>query len=155
FRRRLHAQEAELLREELAVYAAGRSATLAAARPELPAGIEDRHAAMWEPLLAVADAAGGEWPVEARRAAVALVAAARDTEPSFGLRLLSDIRLIFDQDRLPTATILSRLHALEEAPWKELKRQPLNDRRLAKLLNDTGSDRRISVSATNGPRATS
>jgi hypothetical protein len=29
---------------------------------------------MWEPLLAIADIAGGEWPERARRAAQALVA---------------------------------------------------------------------------------
>ncbi len=28
--------------------------------PELPEGIEDRNADVWEPLLAVADAAGGD-----------------------------------------------------------------------------------------------
>ena len=40
----------------------------------MPDGIEDRDADVWEPLLAVADAAGGTWPSRARVAAVALVA---------------------------------------------------------------------------------
>ena len=37
-----------------------RSRALSAARPEMP--VEDRAADTWEPLIAVADAAGGDWP---------------------------------------------------------------------------------------------
>ena len=36
--------------------------------PELPEGVGNRPAALWEPLLAVADAAGGVWPALARGA---------------------------------------------------------------------------------------
>ena len=36
--------------------------------PELPEGIGNRPAALWEPLIAVADAAGGHWPALARGA---------------------------------------------------------------------------------------
>ena len=39
---------------------------LADAEPELPA--EDRAADVWEPLVAIADAAGGDWPARARKA---------------------------------------------------------------------------------------
>ena len=45
-----------------------------AAVPDMPDGIADRDADVWEALLAVADAAGGDWPERARVAAVALVA---------------------------------------------------------------------------------
>ena len=41
---------------------------LTAAEPIMPVGIEDRAADAWEPLLAVADAAGGDWPKKARAA---------------------------------------------------------------------------------------
>ena len=41
-------------------------------RPVLPKGIEDRDADVWEPLLAVAELAGGHWPERARVAAVPL-----------------------------------------------------------------------------------
>ena len=44
-------------------------------RPVLPKGIEDRDADVWEPLLAMAELAGGHWPERARVAAVAAVAA--------------------------------------------------------------------------------
>ena len=36
--------------------------------PELPDGVGNRAAALWEPLCSVADWAGGEWPELARRA---------------------------------------------------------------------------------------
>jgi Protein of unknown function (DUF3631) len=45
--------------------------------PEMPDGIEDRNADVWEALIAIADLAGGDWPERARRAAVALVAASQ------------------------------------------------------------------------------
>ena len=60
--------------------------------PELPPAIQDRDADVWEALIVVADLAGGAWPARARAAAVALVAEAKDTEPSMGVRLLADLR---------------------------------------------------------------
>ena len=45
-------------------------------RPVLPKGLWNRDADVWEPLLAVAELAGGHWPERARVAAVAGVAAA-------------------------------------------------------------------------------
>src|SRR5215217_3774339 len=59
--------------------------------PEIPKGIEDRNADVWEPLLAVADLAGSEWPKRARVAAVALVAVAADQKQSLGVQLLTDL----------------------------------------------------------------
>ncbi|MDH3469386.1 MAG: DUF3631 domain-containing protein [Gammaproteobacteria bacterium] len=47
------------------------------AEPEIPIGLHDRAADNWEPLLAIADLAGGEWPVEARKAALALTGQGR------------------------------------------------------------------------------
>ena len=48
----------------------------------MPAGVEDRDADVWEALLAVADAAGGDWPERARAAAVALVAQSKESTPA-------------------------------------------------------------------------
>ena len=109
------------------------------ARPVMPDGVEDRDADMWEPLLAIADAAGEHWPKRARVAAVTLVAAAADREPSLGIRLLSDLRDIFGQaEQMTTAVVLERLTKLPEAPWNELKGKPLNDRGLAVRLRQYG-----------------
>ena len=61
----------------------------------MPAGIQDRNADIWEALVAVADIAGGEWPGRARAAASALVAEAREVEPSLNIRLLADVWTTF------------------------------------------------------------
>jgi hypothetical protein len=45
--------------------------------PDMPPGVEDRDADVWEALLAVADLAGGHWPTTARKAAVTLVTESR------------------------------------------------------------------------------
>jgi hypothetical protein len=48
------------------------------AAPEMPPEIVDRDADCWEPLISVADAAGGEWPDRARCNAVTLVTLNRE-----------------------------------------------------------------------------
>ena len=95
---------------------------------------------LWEPLLALADIAGGEWPKRAREAAAALVAVAREIEPSLNLRLLADLRTVFGKhdkhDALYTKTILAELHRLEDAPWDDIKGKPLSDNQLARRLGN-------------------
>jgi hypothetical protein len=137
FRHRDHRAEGEALQDHLAAWAATLVDGIAKARPALPSGIEDRAADCWEPLLAIAEAAGGHWPDVARNAAVALVAAAREANPSLGIRLLEDSRTIFDgaQAReLATERLLVQLHELPESPWGNIKGRPLDDRGLAQRL---------------------
>jgi Protein of unknown function (DUF3631) len=85
----------------------------------MPEGIQDRDADVWEPLLAVADLVGGAWPHRSREAAKVLVAASKETEPSLGIRLLTDIKQVFDADALPSKTLLQKLRDLEESPWHD------------------------------------
>ena len=121
----------------------------------MPPGIEDRDADVWEPLLAIADAIGGDWPERARVAAVALVGAARDAEPSLGIRLLIDIRTIFDQtgaDALPTTVILKTLVELPESPWGDLKGKAITDRSLAKRLQQYGIKPKVVRVGESTPR---
>jgi hypothetical protein len=90
--------------------------------PEMPHGIADRDADVWEALVAVADLARGDWPARARAASVALVAASKAKSPSLGLRLLADARAAFGvADQMPTAILLEALNAMEDAPWGDLK----------------------------------
>ena len=58
----------------------------------MPDALDDRAADSWEPLLALADAAGGEWPQRARAAALALCGAAEVEDQSLSVQVLSDIR---------------------------------------------------------------
>jgi uncharacterized protein DUF3631 len=124
FRRRVYEKEGHALRDRLSRWAQDVKVNK---WPQMPAGIEDRAADVWEALLAVADAAGGDWPTKARETATALVKAAREVEPSLGIRLLADLKEIFgDAREMATEAILAALHGLKEAPWSDLKGRPLN-----------------------------
>lgn len=108
------------LRDRLAVWARANADQLTNTVPEMP--VEDRAADTWEPLIAVADIAGGRWPQMAREACVAMVAGADDTqeERSIQVRLLTDIRRIFaEQDTvfLSSLELVSHLKAVTESPW--------------------------------------
>src|SRR5262249_15361348 len=71
YRRRQHAPDGYALRYKLSNWACHFKGTMKT-DPLMPEGITDRNADVWESLLAVADAAGGDWPAKARVAAVAL-----------------------------------------------------------------------------------
>lgn len=135
FRRRLHEADGHKVRDALASWLA--SADLQ--WPDMPGGVEDRDADCWEPLLAVADAAGRDWPERGRVAAVTLVTATRQGEGSLGVRLLTDLREVIGADEtVHTEDLLRRLHNLDESPWADLRGKPLDARRLARLLNPYG-----------------
>jgi len=103
--------------------------------PEMPECIKDRDADVWEPLLAVADLAAGDWPERARVAAVTLVTLSKESTPSLGVKLLQDIRTVFDDhDQLGTKDLLHGLHSIDESPWGDLKGKPLDERGLATRL---------------------
>lgn len=110
------------------------------ARPALPDGLDDRATDVWEPLLAIADRAGGAWPAGARRAAEALSGTVDDTD--IVVELLLDIREILseaDSDVIASKTLLEQLVALEDRPWGEWRRgQELTARGLARLLGPLG-----------------
>lgn len=111
------------------------AAQTVASWPAMPEGIEDRNADIWEPLLTVADLAGGDWPTCSRVAAVTLVTDARQTPRSLGVLLLADLRTVFGHaEALTTETILDGLTGLDESPWADLRGQPLVARGLARRL---------------------
>lgn len=139
YRRRVHAPEANILRERIALWAVGVAESIKGAWPEMPPGVEDRDADVWEALLAVADAAGGAWPQRAREAAVALVAESKQSTPSLGIGLLADLRTIFgDRAAMRTEEIIKALVAMEEAPWADMRGEPINARKLSNLLRPYG-----------------
>ncbi|MDI5971871.1 DUF3631 domain-containing protein [Streptomyces sp. SL13] len=137
YRRRIHEKQGNALRDRLAKWADTVREAVADAWPEMPEGVCDRPADVWEPLLAVADAAGGDWPHRARAACLELVNAAHDgDEASLGVRLLTDLRdkVFHGADRMPTAVILETLLAMDDGPWTDIDDKPLNARLLSKLL---------------------
>jgi hypothetical protein len=135
YRRRVHEAEGVALRDRLTAWLAPAEKALAEAWPTMPEGITDRDADVWEPLLAIADKAGGDWPERARVAAVTLVTLSKAGTPSLGIRLLADLREVFgDHEHMATETILGALHALPESPWADLKGKPLDARGLSTRL---------------------
>jgi len=135
FRRRDAETEAAPIRDALAEWAAAQIDALKDARPVLPDELGDRAQDVWQPLIAIADAAGGDWPERARRAAITLSSACPPEDDSIGVRLLGDIRAVFASrgaDRLPTSGLLDALHVLEEAPLGDGYGKPLSAHALAK-----------------------
>ncbi len=110
-------------------------------RPELPECLNDRAQDNWEPLLAIADVAGGEWPELARAAAIKLSGTV-NIDQTVGIELLADIRGVFQKknvDRLSTVDLIAALVEDEEKPWATFYRgAAITPRQLAKLLNDYG-----------------
>jgi hypothetical protein len=108
-------------------------AALRHARPILPEELDDRAQDMLEPLLALADLAGDEWPDRVRRAAVQLMRG-RDRDDDVPTQLLSDIRELLPlgegqpakqgdvrlearEGLLLTSTLLPALEKREDRPW--------------------------------------
>ncbi|WP_411121271.1 DUF3631 domain-containing protein [Streptomyces sp. x-19] len=143
YRRRIHEKQGHALRDRLAEWCAPLHDQIAEAWPEMPEGVVDRPADVWEPLLAVADAAGGHWPERGRAACLALIKASSvGDEASLGVRLLTDLRdrVFCGVDRMPTAAILEVLLQLDDSPWDDMSEdgqsvKPLTARRLSKLLS--------------------
>ncbi|MFZ8829101.1 MAG: DUF3631 domain-containing protein, partial [Armatimonadota bacterium] len=90
------------------------------ARPLMPRHISDRAREGWRLLVAIADAAGGDWSERARKAMLALEQARED--PAFNVRLLIALRDIFVErqaERLTTLEIAEALAELPDAPVPE------------------------------------
>lgn len=130
--------EAAPIREALARWIGDSGQALAAARPKMPDGVVDRPAEVWKALLAIADHAGAGWPDKGRDAARYFVLDTA-TAPTFGTRLLADLRTLFaGRDRMPTVDILHALVNAEDAPWGDLAGRPLDARKLSKELGRYG-----------------
>jgi hypothetical protein len=141
FKTRRVEADAEPLRDRLAAWVGSIADQLDDAEPDMPNGVTDRSAEIWEPLIAIADAAAGHWPDTARAACAHFVGNTDPHKGSLGIRLLADLRDLYTTrgtERLPTAAILEALYALDEAPWGDLYGKPLDARRLAKELGRYG-----------------
>ncbi len=129
----------DMLARKLARFAELHGEEIRRSRPRLPDALNDRAQDNWDPLLAIADVAGGAWPDLARRVALKL-SAVDEAVVSTGAELLSDIRAAFDQggrDRLTSADLIARLCDDEEAAWATYDRgRPLSPRQLGKRLGE-------------------
>ncbi len=142
FRRRDVEPEAKGLLEQLESWCSSIAVGLPDARPELPDELTDRQQDGVEPLLALADSAGGDWPVAARRAVVELCSDGQVSDASIGVQLLRDIQAIFESKnavRLSSADVTASLGEIETSPWCEWNHgKPITAARLARILKPFG-----------------
>ena len=151
-RRKLPSEQCEKLRhadpqifQDLAAmarrFATDNEVILTTTKPAIPDALNDRAGDSWEPLLAIADIAGGDWPEKARAAALAL-SGQPDADGSLKVQLLGDIRAIFasrGMDKIHSADLVDALVSIEDRPWSDYRRgRAITQRQLAGLLRGFG-----------------
>src|SRR5204863_4175601 len=136
--RHLNATE---FRRRCAEFVRKHSAAIAAAQPEIPAALNDRAADIWEPLFAIADLAGGDWPRLARQAAQKLSTAYDDDITLIGY-FLADIRnwMVHQKvDRVLSRDLIRVFNPMHNRPWEDLRRgREINEYWLAGKMRELG-----------------
>ncbi|WP_280215930.1 DUF3631 domain-containing protein [Nocardia cyriacigeorgica] len=141
FRERDADAEVAELRDRVAEWAHEHITALEAARPQMPDGVVDRPAEVWEALVAIADEAGGQWPELAREACKHFVLGSDPGELSRGIRLLADVHAVFEasgKDALFSQEVVTGLTSDEESEWGDVFGKPINQRWLAGELKKYG-----------------
>jgi len=125
------------LAAKLARFADDCSQQVRDARPALPEALDDRPQDNFEPLLAIADVAGGHWPDTALKAALKLSGATL-TAQSTASELLADIQKVSKKkelDKIGTKDLIKAICEDEECPWATYDHgQPITPRQLSGLL---------------------
>jgi hypothetical protein len=95
--------------------------------------LDDRTRDNWRPLLNVAEACGGRWPVRARIAASHL---SEGEDEDRSILLLRAFRRLFKRGKvLSSSQVVEALNAMEHRPWPEFNhRKGISGRDVAKLL---------------------
>lgn len=126
------------------------------ARPALPDELSDRAQDCWEPLLAIAEAAGEDWPERARRAAVVLQGE-KPSDESIAVELLTDVREAFreagEPEVMATSALRDALVAMSHRPWAVWGRtgKPVTQHTVARWLSEFGV---VTTVAKVGKRST-
>ncbi len=127
------------LRDRAARWASQHVDALRPARPSLPEQLNDRAQDNWEPLLAIADQVGGDWPTRARQAALALANVESDDD-SIVMRLLADCKEVLPgvavDGKVFSSSLVDALKAIETGPWADYGRGGLTQNGLSRFLND-------------------
>jgi hypothetical protein len=90
--------------------------------PKIPEALNDRAADVWEPLFALADIAGHDWPERARTAALGLTANGMESNPfTTFLQDIAGVFVLTKKDKLFTRELVQMLEtAATDRPWREL-----------------------------------
>jgi hypothetical protein len=124
FRTKLISSDTNSLKARLRSWVSSNLEDLKHADPELPDCLSDRQQDGAEPLLAIADAAGGDWPSRARAALIELFSSDNAAEESLGVSLLSDIRDIFcetNAEELSSKELVGALCKLDGLGWRAFR----------------------------------
>lgn len=137
---RLRLLEPHELKRKCLRFVTDHAAAIASSMPELPLGLNDRAGDIWEPLLVLADLAGGAWPEKARQAAVALASNAQESSPIGALLL--DILVCFvssKSDRIFSRDLIGYLNEATRRPWSEVRNgKPVTELWLSQQLRPYG-----------------
>lgn len=131
------------LQQKCARWAQDNFERLRLAEPMIPESLHDRACDNWLPLMAIAEAAGGDWPTLATKAAEKL--SGHDDDETPAIQLLEDLRFLFGTAQkeagddepvsLSSNEIVAKLTAMEDRPWPEWSRgKPITARGVARLL---------------------
>src|SRR5688500_15106754 len=95
---------------------------------------------IWEPLLAIADLAGGEWLALARQAAQNLSASDDDiTLVGYFLKDLRHVMLLKEVDRMLSRDIVAFFNPVHDRPWEDLRRgREINEYWLGHKMSELG-----------------
>jgi hypothetical protein len=142
FRKRHAKHEAAAIKSDVSDWMQSIADQLKDAEPSLPDELSDRQQDGMEPLLAIADVAGGDWPEAVRRAAIEIFGSQAADDQNIGVQLLADIRTILqslDDDKITSADLLAKLKEVETSPWADWsKGKGLSTNGLARLLKPFG-----------------
>jgi putative DNA primase/helicase len=131
----------DIFKRQLARMVLDAGDAIAKARPSLPETLNDRAQDNWEPLLAIADYVGGEWPDIARQASLKIAGKEEDS-PSLSAELLVDIKEVFDENRIlkvKSRDLIDHLCEDDMKPWITYNRgKPITPRQVAKRLSEYG-----------------
>ena len=129
------------LRAKLARFSGDYSDQVRQARPYLPPSLNDRAQDNWEPLLAIAMIAGGDWLDIGTTAALKL-SGGESAAQTVGTELLADIKEIFEMkniDRITSVDLIKALCDDEEKPWATYNRGfPIKPRQISTRLKGYG-----------------
>jgi len=128
------------LRRQCERWAQDNMAILRNAEPAVPETGNDRATDNWSPLMAIADLAGGEWPVMARKAMSKLET--ESDKDTIRQQALSDINEIFEsqkKDKITSKILVEALKEMEDRPWSDWRQgKSITQTGLARLLKPFG-----------------
>ncbi len=95
---------------------------LAEIKPVIIEELNDRAWDICEPLVAIAELVGGDWPARLRAALLEIYSADAAQDEDVGVQLLHDIKGIFDAtdgDKITSSDLVGRLKEIETSPWAD------------------------------------